>query len=79
MVKTLACALEFVHKARVAFNSGGQGWNLFIKSYTFRSVLSDYTQSRGIKSLQSYEEHTNKPPETQVRTELLVGTEELLR
>lgn len=61
-------ALEIVHKAGIMSNSGGWGWNLFIKSYTFRSVLSDYTQGRCIKSPQSYEEHTNKSPVTLERT-----------
>lgn len=74
-----------MHKAGITFDSGGQGWNLFIKSYTFRSVLSDYTQSHVVQSPQSYEENTNRPPETQVRTELTAnqccssGTEEVLR
>lgn len=45
-----------------------RGRNLFIKSYTFRSVLSDYTQGRRIKSPQSYEEHANKPRVTRVST-----------
>lgn len=60
------CALGIVHKTGIMSNSGGQGKNLFIKSYISRSVLSDYTQGCCLKSLQSYEGHTNNPPVARV-------------
>lgn len=61
-------ALGIVHKTGIMSNSGGQGRNLFIKSYISRSVLSDYAQGCCLKSLQSYEEHTNNPPVARVRS-----------
>lgn len=37
--------LTIVHKTGIKSNSSGHGRTLFIKSYIFRSVLSDYAQS----------------------------------
>lgn len=59
-----------MHKTGIKSSSSGQGRALFIKSYIFGSVLSDYTQSYRIQSLQSYEEYTNNLPvarETQTK------------
>lgn len=41
----MKCAWQIVHKTGIKSNSSGQSRSLFIKSYIFRSVLSDYTQS----------------------------------
>lgn len=63
-----SCARRIVHKTEIKSNSSGQGRTLFIKSYIFGSVLSDYTQSYRIQSLQSYEEYTNNLPVARMLT-----------